>query len=47
MAAAGLNALPVTYFLDAGGGLAFRQVGQVHSIAQLKSLVAAHLGVRL
>jgi thiol-disulfide isomerase/thioredoxin len=47
MAAVGLNALPVTYFLDAGGGVAFRQVGQVHSIAQLKSLVAAHLGVRL
>jgi cytochrome c biogenesis protein CcmG/thiol:disulfide interchange protein DsbE len=47
MAAAGLNALPVTYFLDAGGGVAFLQVGQVHSIAQLKSLVAAHLGVHL
>jgi thiol-disulfide isomerase/thioredoxin len=47
MAAAGLNALPVTYFLDAGGGVAFLQVGQVHSIAQLKALVAAHLGVRL
>jgi cytochrome c biogenesis protein CcmG/thiol:disulfide interchange protein DsbE len=47
MAAAGLNALPVTYFLDAGGGVTFLQVGQVHSIAQLKSLVAAHLGVKL
>ena len=47
MAAAGLNALPVTYFLDAGGGIAYTQVGQVHSIAQLKSLVAAHLGVHL
>lgn len=47
MAAAGLNALPVTYFVDAGGGVAFLQVGQVHSIAQLKSLVASHLGVKL
>ena len=47
MAAAGLNALPVTYFVDAAGGVTFLQVGQVHSIAQLKSLVAAHLGVRL
>ena len=47
MAAAGLNALPVTYFVDAGGGVTFRQVGQVHSIAQLKALVAAHLGVTL
>jgi thiol-disulfide isomerase/thioredoxin len=47
MAAAGLNALPVTYFLDAGGGVAFTQVGPVTSIAQLESLVAAHLGVRL
>ena len=47
MAAAGLNALPVTYFVDAGGGVTYLQVGQVHSIAQLKSLVAAHLGVQL
>jgi thiol-disulfide isomerase/thioredoxin len=47
MAAEGLNALPVTYFVDAGGGVTFLQVGQVHTIAQLKSLVAAHLGVQL
>jgi cytochrome c biogenesis protein CcmG, thiol:disulfide interchange protein DsbE len=47
MAAAGLNALPVTYFVDAGGGVTFLQVGQVHSLAQLKSLVATHLGVQL
>ena len=47
MAAAGLNALPVTYFLDAGGGVAFTQVGPVTSIAELKTLVATHLGVRL
>lgn len=47
MAAAGLNALPVTYFLDAGGGVVFTQVGPVKSIAELKTLVATHLGVRL
>jgi thiol-disulfide isomerase/thioredoxin len=47
MAAAGLNALPVTYFLDAGGGVAFLQVGPVTSLAQAEALVATHLGVRL
>ena len=47
MAAEGLNALPVTYLVDARGGVTFRQVGQVHSIAQLKALVATHLGVKL
>jgi cytochrome c biogenesis protein CcmG/thiol:disulfide interchange protein DsbE len=47
MAAAGLNALPVTYFLDAGGGVVFTQVGPVKSVAELRSLVATHLGVRL
>jgi thiol-disulfide isomerase/thioredoxin len=47
MAAAGLNALPVTYFLDAEGGVVFTQVGQVKSLAQAKALVLAHLGVRL
>jgi thiol-disulfide isomerase/thioredoxin len=47
MAAAGLNALPVTYFLDAAGGVAFTQAGPVTSLGQLESLVAAHLGVRL
>lgn len=47
LAAAGLNALPVTYFLDAAGGVAFTQVGPVKSVAQGKALVLAHLGVRL
>jgi cytochrome c biogenesis protein CcmG/thiol:disulfide interchange protein DsbE len=47
MAAVGLNALPVTYFLDAGGGVAFLQVGPVKTLAQAKALVATHLGVRL
>lgn len=47
MAAAGLNALPVTYFLDAGGGVAFTQVGSVKSLTEAEALVRAHLGVRL
>ena len=47
MAAVGINVLPYTYFLDAHGGLAYTQVGPVSSLAQLKTLVGQHLGVRL
>jgi hypothetical protein len=41
----GINALPYTYFLDAGGALVYTQVGPVASVQQLKALVAAHLKV--
>jgi cytochrome c biogenesis protein CcmG/thiol:disulfide interchange protein DsbE len=47
MAGVGINVLPYTYFLDAGGGVTYTQVGPVSSLAQLKTLVAQHLGVRL
>ena len=43
----GLNGLPFTYFLDAGGAITFTQVGPVHSLDELKGLVAYHLGVQL
>jgi cytochrome c biogenesis protein CcmG/thiol:disulfide interchange protein DsbE len=43
----GLNALPVTYFLDADGGLVFTQVGPVTSVDELRTLVDEHLGVQL
>lgn len=43
----GLNALPYTYLLDAKGAIAYTQVGPVHSLDELKGLVADHLGVRL
>jgi cytochrome c biogenesis protein CcmG, thiol:disulfide interchange protein DsbE len=43
----GLNALPVTYLLDAGGAVVYRQVGPVASLQQLEQLVGAHLGVQL
>ena len=42
-----LNALPYTYFLDADGAIAYTQVGPVHSLDELRALVAEHLGVRL
>ena len=47
MAELGLNALPVTYFLDADGGLTYTQVGPVASVDELRGLVADHLGVPL
>ncbi len=47
MADLGLNVLPYTYLLDADGALAYTQVGPVSSLAQLRTLVAEHLGVRL
>jgi len=47
MAGVGINVLPYTYFLDAGGRLVYTQVGPVSSVAQLEKLVAEHLGVRL
>lgn len=39
--------LPVTLFVDAGGRVKGRHVGQLHSRAQLDGLVARYLGVRL
>jgi thiol-disulfide isomerase/thioredoxin len=47
MTAEGLNALPVTFFVDASGAVTYRQVGPVSSLPQLEQLVAAHLGVQL
>ena len=47
MAGVGIHVLPYTYFLDAGGGLVYTQVGPVSSLAQLEKLVGEHLGVRL
>jgi cytochrome c biogenesis protein CcmG/thiol:disulfide interchange protein DsbE len=47
MTAEGLNALPVTFFVDPSGAVTYRQVGPVSSLPQLEQLVAAHLGVRL
>jgi thiol-disulfide isomerase/thioredoxin len=43
----GLNALPVTLFVDAAGGVTYRHVGPVGSLPQLEQLVGTHLGVRL
>ncbi len=43
----GLNALPFTYFLDAGGAVVHTEVGDVASVEELHALVAEHLGVRL
>ena len=43
----GLNALPVTFFVDATGAVTYRQVGPVASLPQLEALVSTHLGVRL
>jgi thiol-disulfide isomerase/thioredoxin len=47
MAGVGINVLPYTYVLDAGGGLTYTQVGPVSSLDELRGLVAEHLGVRL
>jgi thiol-disulfide isomerase/thioredoxin len=47
MVGVGINVLPYTYFLDAGGAVTYTQVGPVSSLAQLRTLVAEHLGVRL
>ncbi len=47
MAGQGLNVLPVSYFLDADGGLAYTQIGPVADLEQFRQLVAEHLGVTL
>jgi hypothetical protein len=47
MAELGINVLPYTYLLDADGGLAYTQVGPVHSADELRDLVTEHLGVQL
>lgn len=47
MAELGLRGLPYTYLLDADGGIAFVQVGEVTSVEELVALVAEHLGVQL
>lgn len=47
MAELGLNVLPVTYLLDADGGVVHVQLQPVESVDQLVALVAEHLGVQL
>ena len=47
MAELGINALPYTYFLDADGAVVHTERGPVESVAELESLAAEHLGVRL
>jgi cytochrome c biogenesis protein CcmG/thiol:disulfide interchange protein DsbE len=43
----GLNGLPYTYLLDADGAIVYTQVGPVHSLDELRGLLAEHLGVQL
>jgi cytochrome c biogenesis protein CcmG, thiol:disulfide interchange protein DsbE len=43
----GLNALPISYFLDADGGIAHVQTAPIRSVDELRGLVAEHLGVQL
>jgi cytochrome c biogenesis protein CcmG, thiol:disulfide interchange protein DsbE len=47
MAKQGLNALPVSYLVDAQGAVTWTQVGPVTSLDELEQLVAGHLGVQL
>ena len=47
MAEEGLNALPVSYLVDAAGAVTYTQVGPVASLDDLRRLVAEHLGVQL
>jgi thiol-disulfide isomerase/thioredoxin len=47
MAELGLNALPYTFFLAADGTLAHTELGPVDTVAELRTLVAQHLGVHL
>jgi thiol-disulfide isomerase/thioredoxin len=47
MAQLGLNVLPVTYLVDADGGVVHVQLRPVQSMDELASLVAEHLGIQL
>ncbi len=47
MAELGINKLPYTYFLDAGGAVVHTEIGEVSSVEELRALVAEHLGVQL
>ncbi|MGY1846667.1 MULTISPECIES: TlpA family protein disulfide reductase [unclassified Blastococcus] len=47
MAELGINFLPFTYFVDAGGALVHTEAGAVASVDELRGLVADHLGVQL
>jgi cytochrome c biogenesis protein CcmG/thiol:disulfide interchange protein DsbE len=47
MAKEGLNALPVSYLVDAAGAVTYTQVGPVASLDDLRRLVAEHLGMQL
>lgn len=37
--------VPVTWFVDKNGHVAFKKVGQIHSLAELKGLLKTHLGI--
>ncbi|MDK3257344.1 TlpA family protein disulfide reductase [Blastococcus capsensis] len=47
MAELGINVLPFTYFVDAGGALVHTEAGPVGSLDELRGLVVQHLGVQL
>jgi cytochrome c biogenesis protein CcmG/thiol:disulfide interchange protein DsbE len=47
MAERGVNVLPYTYFVDAGGALVHTEAGPVASVDELRALVGEHLGVTL
>ena len=37
--------VPVTWFIDKNGHVAFKKVGEIHSLAELKGLLKTHLGI--
>jgi hypothetical protein len=39
--------VPVTWFVNAKGEVAFKQVGQIHSWTQMRDLISAHLGIKI
>jgi len=39
--------VPVTWFVDAQGRVTYRQVGQIHSWAQMLGLIQMHLGIKI
>ena len=39
--------VPVTWFVNAKGEVTYRQVGEIHSWAQLHGLIAMHLGINI
>jgi cytochrome c biogenesis protein CcmG/thiol:disulfide interchange protein DsbE len=47
MAEIGLNGLPYTMFVAADGALVHEELGPIANVAELRALVAEHLGVQL